>query len=78
MYIQIEQFIMKYKIIKRERERERESYEDERDLELREEAEVSVEERDWVGDLYDVVLRWNAAEEDGVDGGGFVLESVED
>ena len=62
------------KTLEREREREREgSYEDERDLELREEAEVGVEERDGVGNLHDVVRRRNAAEQDGVDGGGFVL-----
>lgn len=64
---------MNYKTAKTlEKEREG-SYEDERDLELREEAEVGVEERDGVGDLHDVVGRRNAAEEDGVDGGGFVL-----
>ena len=37
-----------------------------------------MEERDGVGDLHDVVRRRNAAEEDGVDGGGFVLQGVED
>ena len=34
---------------------------------------MGMEERDGVGDLHDVVRRRNAAEEDGVDGGGFVL-----
>lgn len=38
------------------RSRERELYEDEGDLELGEEADVRVEERDGVGDLDDVVV----------------------
>ena len=59
-------------------ERERELYEDEGDLELGEEADVGVEERDGVGDLDDVVLGGGRpAEEDGVDGRGLVLQGVE-
>lgn len=54
-------------------------YKEKRDLELGEEADVGVEERDRVGDLHDVIAtRGGTAEEDGVDGGGLVLESVED
>ncbi|PON40126.1 hypothetical protein PanWU01x14_299780, partial [Parasponia andersonii] len=48
------------------------------DLELGEEADMGVEERDRVGDLHDVVRGGDAAEEDAVDGGGLVLEGMED
>lgn len=55
-----------------------EEYQDEGDLELREEADVGVEERDGVGDLDEVIMRGNATEEDAVNGGGLVFEGVED
>ena len=54
-------------------------YQDEGDLELGEEAEVGVEERDGVGDLHNtVVLGGDAADEDAIDAGGLVLDGVED
>lgn len=61
-----------------QRERENEQYKDERDLELGEEADVGVEQRNGIGDLDDIIMGGNAAEEDAVDGGGFVLEGMED
>lgn len=42
-----------------------------------EEADLRVEERDGVRYLDGVVLGGDAAEEDGVDGGALVLESVQ-
>lgn len=55
-----------------------EEYQDEGDFELGEEADVGVEERDGVGDLDEVIMRGNATEEDAINGGGLVLEGVED
>ncbi|TQE01696.1 hypothetical protein C1H46_012640 [Malus baccata] len=46
-------------------------------LVLGDEADVGVKERDEVGDLDDIVLGGDAAEEDAVDDRGPVLESVE-
>jgi hypothetical protein len=52
-------------------------YHEERDLELREETEVSVKERDRVGDLNDgVVLRRDFSQQHTVDSSGGVLERV--